>query len=47
MQHEMKIVNYLDLTFSLNNSFFKPYDKSDNEMLYIHKDSNHAPSILK
>ena len=37
----MKIVN------SLNISNYKPYHKSNNEILYIHKDSNHPLSILK
>ena len=29
---------------NLNNSNYKPYHKPDNEVLYIHKDSNHPPS---
>ena len=43
----MKIVNYLDVSLNLNNSNNKPYQKPGNEILYIHKDSNHPPSILK
>ena len=43
----MKIVNYLDVSFNLNNSNYKPYHKPDNEMSYIHKYSNYPPSILK
>ena len=42
----MKIVNYLDVSLNLNNSNYKPYQKPDNEILYIHKDSNHPSSIL-
>ena len=42
----MKLVNYLDFTLNSNNSNYKPYHKPDNEILYIHKDSNHPPSIL-
>ena len=42
----MKLVNYLDVTLNLNNSNYKPYHKPDNEILYIHKDSNHPLSIL-
>ena len=42
----MKIVNYLDDSLNLNNSNYKPYHKPDKEMLYIHKYSNHPPSIL-
>ena len=33
--------------FCLNNWNYKPYHKPDNEILYIHKDSNHPPIILK
>ena len=43
----MEIVNYLDVSINLSNSNYKPYHKPDNEVLYIHKDSNHPPSILK
>ena len=43
----MKIVNYLDVSLSLNNSNCKPYHKPDNETLYIHKDSNCPSGILK
>ena len=43
----MKIVNYVDVSFNLSNSNYKPYHKLDNEILYIHKDSNHPPSINK
>ena len=43
----MKIANYLGVSLNLNNSNYKPYQKPDNEILYIHKDSNHPSSILK
>ena len=43
----MKMVNYLDVSLSLNNSNYQPYHKPDNEILYIHKDSNHSSNILK
>ena len=43
----MKVVNYMDVSLNLNNSNYKPYHKPDNAILYIHKDSNHPPSILK
>ena len=42
----MELVNYLDVTLNFNNSNYKPYHKPDNEILYIHKDSNHPLSIL-
>ena len=47
IQCNMKIVNYLDVSLNLNNSNYKPYHKPDNKISYIHKDSNHPPSILK
>ena len=47
IQCSMKIVNCLDVSLNLNNLNYKPYENPDNEILYIHKDSNHQPSILK
>ena len=44
MQHE--ISQLLGRYTHLNNSNYKPYHKPNNEILYIHKDSNHPPSIL-
>ena len=46
IQRNMKIVNYLDVLLNLNNPKCKPHHKPDNE-IYIHKESNHPPSILK
>ena len=46
-QCKMKIVDYFDVSLNLNNSNYKPYHKSDIEILYIHKDSSHQHSILK
>ena len=46
-QCNMKIVNYLHGSLNLNNFNYKPYHKSDNKVLYIQKDSNYPPSILK
>ena len=46
-QCNMKIVNYLDVSLNFNSSNCKPYHKPDNEILCIHKDSNHPPSIVK
>ena len=47
IQCNKKIANYLYVPFNLNNSNYKTYHKPDNETLYIHKDSNHPPSIPK
>ena len=43
----MKIVNYLDVTFNLNDRTYKPYIKPNNEFKYIHKDSNYPPSVIR
>ena len=47
IQCNMKIVNYLDVTLNLENSTYRPYQKENNEITYIHKESNHPPSIIK
>ena len=40
-------VNFLDVTFSLTNENFKPFRKPNSETLYINRQSNHPPSIIK
>ena len=42
-----KTVNFLDVTLNLTDESYKPYRKPNNEPLYIHKESNHPPSITK
>ena len=37
IETNLKIVNFLDITFSLNNSTFKPYKKPTDSLLYIKK----------
>ena len=43
----MKIVNYLDVTFNLNDGTCKLYKNPDKETKYIHVCSDHHPSIKK
>ena len=43
----MKVVNYLDVTFDLSDRTYKPYTKPNNEIKYIHKNSNHPPSVIR
>ena len=53
--HELKItveaniksVDFLDITFDLNSNTYKPYNKPSNNILYIHNESNHPPSVIK
>ena len=47
IQTNMKIVNYLDVTFDLTNSTYCPYRKPNNEPQYINTKSNHPPNIIK
>ena len=47
IQCNMKVVNYLDVTFNLNDRTYKPYTKPNNEIKYIHKNSNHPPSVTR
>ena len=43
----MKMVNYLDVTFNLNDDTYRPYQKLGNITQYIQIESNHPPSIIK
>ena len=43
----MKVVNYLDITFNLNDGTYRPCPKPDNIIQYIHVESNHLPNIIK
>ena len=47
IQCDLKIVDYLDVTFNLTDSSYRPFNKTNNEINYIHKQSNHPPSIIK
>ena len=42
-----KIVNYLDATMNLNDGSYRPYHKPNDELMYIHSESNHPPAIIK
>ena len=44
---DMKVVNYLDVTFKLNKGTYQPYQKPDNIIQNIHAESNHPPNIIK
>ena len=47
IQTNMKIVNYLDVTFDLTNSTCCPYRKPNDHPQYINTKSNHPPNIIK
>ena len=41
-----KVVNYLDVTLDINSNTYRPYKKPNDTPLYVHKKSNHPPSII-
>ena len=43
----LKIVNFLDVTFNLTTGTYQPYNKPNDRSLYINTKSNHLPSIIK
>ena len=47
IETNIRIVNFLDTTFDLMNNTYKPYQKPNDEPLYIDKHSNHPPSVLR
>ena len=47
IQCNLKPVDFLDVTFDLDNNAYKPFRKENNKPIYINKHSNHPPSILK
>ena len=42
-----KVVNFLNVTLDLNKQSYAPYIKPNNKPLYVHRESNHPPHILK
>ena len=42
-----KVVDFLDITLDLRTGIYKPYKKPNNNIAYIHKQSNHPPSTIK
>ena len=47
IQCNMKVVNYLDVIFNLNDGTYKPYTKPNNEIKCIRNNSNHPPSVIR
>ena len=43
----LKAVNFLDVTLNLATAKYQPYNKPDNNPLYISILSNHPPNIIK
>ena len=47
IQCNMKVVDYVDVNINLNGVTYKPYIKPNSEIKYIHKNSNHLPSVIQ
>ena len=47
IQAHLKKVNFLDVTFNLANGTYRPYQKSNESLLYINTSSNHPPKVIK
>ena len=47
IQANLRVVNFLDVTFNLSNGKYYPYRKPNDKPLYINKLSNHPPPILR
>ena len=43
----LKTVNFLNITFDLQNNVYKPYRNANDKPTYMNKNSNHPPSMLK
>ena len=43
----LKVVDFLNIKMDLNTREHKPYMKPNNTPLYVHKQSNHSPNIIK
>ena len=43
----LKVIDFLDLTFDLNMGTYKTYNKPNNTPLYVHKQSSHPPNVSK
>lgn len=42
-----KCVDFLDITMDLRTGIYKPFMKPNNKPLYVHKQSNHPPNIIR
>ena len=47
IQTHLKIVDFLDMTFSLANGTYRPYKKANESLSYINTSSKHPPQVIK
>ena len=46
IEYNLAITDFLDVTFGLKIDTYYPCRKQNNKIMYIHKPSNHPPSII-
>ena len=42
-----KTIDFLDITLDLPSGSYKPFMKPNNTPIYVHRDSNHPPCIIR
>ena len=47
IEANVKIVNFLDITLDLSADIYKPYMKDNDLPIYVNRESNHPPNVLK
>ena len=47
IKHSLVSADYLDITMNLGTGEYEPYQKPDNEPIYVNKGSNHPPCIVE
>ena len=47
VEANIKVVDFLDVIFYLENDTYKPFIKPNNTLLYVHMLSNNLPSLAK
>ena len=47
IEANLKVVTFLDVQLDLEKGSFKPFNKPNNNLNYVHSQSNHPPGILK
>ena len=47
IETNIRVVNFFDTTFDLINNIYKPYRKPNDNPVYINKNSNHPPTVLR
>ena len=47
IEANLKVVDFLDVTLDLKSGIHKPFMKPNNTPLYVNRESNHPPSIVK